>query len=83
LGMRSLRILRKDSTGRTMNEQLIGPVKAALQHMANGQYMHAQFTLRAAVDRLDKEAVQQACADPYTVTTPQMEHTHETFKNQN
>ena len=66
-----------------MNEQLIGPVKAALQHMANGQYMHAQFTLRAAMDRLDQQAVAEALAEPFMINGPQLEHTHETFKNQN
>lgn len=38
-----------------MTNPLLGPVKAALQHMANGQYMHAQFLLKAALDMLTEE----------------------------
>jgi hypothetical protein len=38
-----------------MTNPLLGPVKAALQHMANGQYMHAQFLLKAALDMLEKK----------------------------
>jgi len=38
-----------------MTTPLLGPVKAALQHMANGQYMHAQFLLKAALDMLEKK----------------------------
>lgn len=83
MDMRSLWILRKSSTGGTMNYQLIGPVKAALQHMANGQYMHAQFLLKAAMDRLSQDEVNKAQAAPHLITEPQLEHTHETFKSQN
>ena len=56
-----------------MNDELIGRVKAALEYMKNGHYMHAQFTLKAAMDRLPQQAVKEALAEPYMLMEAKQE----------